>query len=154
MSQIFSTCLWYTIATHESLRYQYFESLRFLSNLVHLSSRPLNRNLLCFEIPWSRPICSQGIPTWACLWLFPIRSFFVADILLTPSFIHFTVHSLCNAWLFCLTVDFPNQITYSIQHTLRDLVPLHFHILTFTFDCIKFFLLKQLLTKCAPQTFL
>ena len=86
-------------------------------------------------------VCSQDIPNWLCLWLFSISSsvFCYSSFLqLSLTFIHCTDKFLYNPQLSCFPLNFPNQITHSIHYTFLDIVPLHFYIPTFVFDCTKF----------------
>ena len=86
----------------------------------------------------------QDIPYWFVCGSFQLvshssvvfPSFFV-DIHPLPNFIRCIDHFLCNRWLPCFLVDFPNQVTNCICHTF-NIVSLHFHISTFIFDALKF----------------
>jgi hypothetical protein len=61
-----------------------------------------------------------------------LPSLFVVDILPLSSFVHFTDHFLYNPWLSCSPLDFPSQITHSINT----------HFLTL-FHCTFIFLLSH-----------
>jgi len=107
-------------------------------------------DVLLFLIPWSLEVPSQSIPSWPCLSPFQsvlqsslvLPSFFVVYIFPLFSFIRFTYNFSCYAWLSSSLLDFPNQITHSIYHKFLDIVPLDFHILTFTFHCTEWSILS------------
>lgn len=88
--------------------------LWYFSKPISFASCALNHNALCFEFPSSRHICSQVFRVNLVCARFSIlssvlcssSSFFVADLLPLPSFIHFTDPFVGNPWFPCFPVDF------------------------------------------------
>ena len=113
-----------------------FESNGFVSKLVSFSSCKLNQGVVFFEIPQSRHVCPQGIPSRSSLWFFSIRSSVFLSSLWT--FFHFPVtsftdHSLCNSCIprFALyfTIKASHYAEHIPWHCSTTLPHSHFHIL-------------------------